>query len=67
MAARLRPGLSTKSRQIVLPGLNQPDQRAALRTALLRFLDAWNVHEHPFAGVKTPGQILSNLDFSVAR
>ncbi len=32
---------------------------AALRTAIQRFLDAWNDHKHPFTWVKTPDQILA--------
>jgi hypothetical protein len=32
---------------------------AALRTAIQRFLDAWNDHKHPLTRVTTPGQILA--------
>jgi transposase len=35
---------------------------AALRTAIQRFLDAWNDHKHPFTWVKTPDQILAKAN-----
>lgn len=35
---------------------------AALRTAIQRFLDAWNDQKHPFTWVKTPDQILAKAN-----
>ena len=35
---------------------------AALRTAIQRFLDAWNERKHPFAWVKTAEQILAQTN-----
>jgi hypothetical protein len=35
---------------------------AALRTAIQRFLDAWNDRKHPFTWVKTPEQILARTN-----
>ena len=35
---------------------------AALRSAIQRFLDAWNDHTHPFTRVKTPDQDLAKVD-----
>ena len=38
---------------------------AALRTAIQRFLDAWNDNRHPFTWVKTPDQILAHANRKV--
>jgi transposase len=35
---------------------------AALRTAIQRFLDAWNDNRHPFTWVKSPEQILAKAN-----